>query len=64
MSFVQQEMFISVKYFALEGAHEAQERTQAPLQTNLIAMTSQAEEVKEWFYFPETTQDPQDLSGE
>lgn len=31
------------------GAHEAQERTQAPLQSNLIAMNSQAEEVKEWF---------------
>lgn len=34
------------------GAHEAHERTQAPLQTQLIAYTSHAIEVKEWFYWP------------
>ncbi|KAK9822709.1 hypothetical protein WJX81_005943 [Elliptochloris bilobata] len=34
------------------GAHEARERTQAPLQTQLIAYTSHAVEVKEWFYWP------------
>lgn len=38
-------------FWALAGAHEASERIQAPLQSNLIAMNSQAEEVKEWFYY-------------
>ena len=35
----------------LPGAHEASERIQAPLQSNLIAMNSQEEEAKEWFYY-------------
>ncbi len=35
----------------MSGAHEASERIQAPLNSNLIAMNSQAEEVKEWFYY-------------
>ncbi|KAK9915634.1 hypothetical protein WJX75_001835 [Coccomyxa subellipsoidea] len=35
------------------GAHEAKERTQVPLQTNLIAYNSHATEVKEWFYYAE-----------
>ncbi|KAL0040215.1 hypothetical protein WJX77_000548 [Trebouxia sp. C0004] len=38
------------------GAHEAQERTQAPLQTNLIAYSSHAEAPKEWFYYPNDAQ--------
>jgi len=40
------------------GAHEAQERTQAPLQTNLIAYSSHAEAPKEWFYYPNDAQPP------
>ena len=40
------------------GAHEAQERTQAPLQTNLISYSSHAEAPKEWFYYPEASQPP------
>ena len=40
------------------GGHEAQERTQAPLQTNLISYSSHAEAPKEWFYYPEVTQPP------
>ena len=36
---------------SLTGAHEASERIQAPLHSNLIAMNSQKEEVKEWFYY-------------
>ncbi|KAL0042756.1 hypothetical protein WJX79_009797 [Trebouxia sp. C0005] len=40
------------------GAHEAQERTQAPLQTNLIAYSSHAEAPKEWFYYPKDAQPP------
>ena len=43
---------------ACPGAHEAQERTQAPLQTNLIAYSSHAETPKEWFYYPNSTQPP------
>ena len=34
------------------GAHELKERTRAPLQTNLIAYSSHATEVKEWFWYP------------
>jgi len=34
------------------GAHEARERALAPLQTQLLAYTSHAAEVKEWFYWP------------
>ena len=30
------------------GAHSAQERTQTPLQTNLISYNIEGEEVKEW----------------
>lgn len=37
------------------GAHEASERIQAPLHSNLIAMNSQAEEVREWYYFTATS---------
>jgi len=40
------------------GAHEAQERTQAPLQTNLIAYSSHAEAPKEWFHYPNDAQAP------
>ena len=32
------------------GAHEAKERSHVPLQTGLIAYSSHAVEVKEWFY--------------
>ncbi len=31
------------------GAHSAQERTQTPLQTNLISYNLEGEEAKEWF---------------
>jgi len=34
------------------GAHEARERALAPLQTQLLAYTSHAVEVREWFYWP------------
>ncbi|KAK9807966.1 hypothetical protein WJX73_008492 [Symbiochloris irregularis] len=37
------------------GAHAAQERVQAPLQTNLIAYTSHQQTVKEWYFYPTTT---------
>lgn len=40
------------------GAHEAQERTQAPLQTNLISYSSHAQAPKEWFYYPHAAQPP------
>lgn len=40
------------------GAHEAQERTQAPLQTNLISYSSHAEAPKEWFYYPAVAPPP------
>ena len=35
------------------GAHELKERTRVPLQTNLIAYSSHATEVKEWFWYPD-----------
>ena len=35
------------------GAHEAKERSYVPLQTGLIAYSSHAVEVKEWFYHGE-----------
>lgn len=41
----------------ITGAHEASERTQAPLHSNLIAMSSQAEEVREWSYAESSSQD-------
>lgn len=31
------------------GAHSAQERTQTPLQTNLISYNIEGEEAKEWY---------------
>ena len=37
------------------GAHAAQERVQAPLQTNLIAYASHRSEVKEWYHYPHHT---------
>ena len=37
--------------FVHSGAHEASERIQAPLHSNLIAMSSQAEEAKEWCFY-------------
>lgn len=40
------------------GAHEAQERSQAPLQTNLISYSSHADAPKEWFYYPDAAQTP------
>lgn len=39
------------------GAHELKERTRVPLQTNLIAYSSHATEVKEWYYYPEPSAD-------
>ena len=39
------------------GAHELKERTRVPLQTNLIAYNSHANEVKEWYYYPESSSD-------
>ncbi|KAK9809260.1 hypothetical protein WJX72_012293 [[Myrmecia] bisecta] len=47
----------------LTGAHEASERTQAPLQTNLIANSSHAEEVKEWFYYVDETKGTENGPG-
>jgi len=41
------------------GAHEAQERIQAPLQTNLLAASSHAQEVKEWYYWQGSADDDQ-----
>jgi hypothetical protein len=39
------------------GAHELKERTRVPLQTNLIAYSSHATEVKEWYYYPKPSAD-------
>lgn len=33
----------------IAGAHSAQERTQTPLQTNLISYNIEGEEAKEWY---------------
>lgn len=40
------------------GAHEAQDRAQAPLQTKLLAYSSHADEAKEWFYYPDASDPP------
>ena len=56
-------MLSSQKSVVHPGAHEAQERTQAPLQSNLIAMSSHAEEVKEWFYFPDSGPHGGEITG-
>ena len=48
----------AVKGYGCTGAHEAQERTQAPLQTNLISYSSHAEAPKEWFYYPDAAHSP------
>ena len=37
------------------GAHELKERTRVPLQTNLIAYSSHATEVKEWYWYPNSS---------
>ena len=49
--------------FAHAGAHELKERTRVPLQTNLIAYSSHAHEVKEWYYYPEPSVDSKAGSG-
>lgn len=44
--------------FCGSGAHEAQDRPQAPLQTKLLAYSSHAEATKEWFYYPDAAEPP------
>lgn len=45
------------------GAHELKERTRVPLQTNLIAYSSHAHEVKEWYYYPEPSAESKAAGG-
>ena len=41
----------SISRLAPAGAHSAQDRALAPLQTNLISFSSAQQEVKEWFHW-------------
>ena len=49
---------ISPTQLTCAGAHEAQDRAQAPLQTKLLAYSSHAEAAKEWFYHPDAAVSP------
>lgn len=48
------------------GAHAAQERIQAPLQSNMLAYASHRTEVKEWYHYPDQSAStrPRDASVE
>ena len=43
----------ALRMLSRPGAHEAQERTRAPLHSNLLAYSSTAVEIKEWYHSPE-----------